>query len=172
MDIAIYQHDLFDICKEKPMKSEGIGRLNPCSSGVTRPWALLERIGLSSVSINNDYTDKFPLYIRRGGILNLNMLGKIHIIMEQEAEMVPDEIRFRLPKHKGQNLADIKQARKVEAIKNSAWHAKEIKTLFKTTILPSIMNFAPECGDTFKLHLHYANRKLRKISLIYGGPEK
>lgn len=170
MDIAIYRTDLLDVGKENPVKLEGIGRLNPYNSEATRPWALLERIGLSSISINYNYTGKFPLFIRRGGIINIKELGKLPIIMELEADAVPDEIRFRHPKYKHKVLADlanIKQARKANAFKSSSTYAREMNTLFKTNVYPAIRIFAPDCGDSFKLHLHYADRRLRKINLEY-----
>lgn len=172
MNIVICNTDLLDVVDGDVCKVNGVDSHSTCKLVTTRSWSLLEKIGLSSISINNDYTKKFTMYIQRGGILNINALGKLHVIMEQEADMVPDEIRFRHPKYKGKDFSEIKQARKVDAIKDASWYVKKIRTLFKTIVLPSIKKFAPECGDTFKLHLHYANRKLRKINLEFGGTEK
>lgn len=161
------RHDELPEVTERRGGNGAFDRLKPYKSGTTEPWRQLERIGLSSKSVNCNYAGPVTIYIKRGGILNIKEFGGLPIIMELELDSVPDEIRFRYPKNKyvGKDLEKIKQARKVEAIKNSSSYASKINSLFKTNVFPSIKEIVPDCGDSFILNLHYSNRTLSKIDM-------
>lgn len=147
------------------------GRLKPYRPGTTAPWRRLERIGLSSKSINCNFTGSVTMRIKRSGIMNIREFGGIPLIMELELDGIPDEFRFRFPKGKyaGKDLGKIKQARKLEALKSSSSYASKIKMVFKTVVLQSIEKVIPDCGDSFQLKLHYADRTLLYIDVEPRG---
>jgi hypothetical protein len=165
------RHDDLPELTERQRGTGAFDRLKPYKSGTTEPWRQLESIGLSSKSVNCDYTGPVTINIQRGGILNIKEFGELHIIMMLELDSIPDEIRFRFPKGKyaGKDLGKIKQARRFETLKSSSSYASEIKTLFGTNVLPSIKEIVPDCGDSFILNLHYSNRTLSIIDMEYNG---
>lgn len=150
-------------------KKKGFARLKPYKAGTTEPWIRLESIGLSSKSLNCNYTGQITLYIKRGGILNIKEFGKFPIIMEQELSTIPDDIRFKYLNKKYSNtvLDEIKKCRELEAFKKASGNAREINTIFRTILFPSIKKFAPDCSDSFVLCLHYSERQLFEIDLEY-----
>lgn len=147
---------------------EGVfDRLNPYKPGTTEPWRQLERIGLSSKSVNCNFTGTVTIYVNRGGILNIKEFGGLPLIMELELDGIPDNIRFKFPKGKyvGKDLKKIKQARKIEALKRSSSYASELKAVFKSRVIPSIKEIVPDCGDSYILYLHYSERQLKNVNL-------
>jgi|GEM_PF-4012544 len=157
---------------EKQVLTGAFGRLKPHNKpNATETWLQLERTGLSSKSVNCNFTGTVTLNIKRSGIANIKEFGSLPSIMEQELDSVPDETRFRFPKGKyaGKDLGKIKQARKLEALKSSSSYASRIKEVFKTGVLPSIKKSVPSCGDRFDLKLHYSDRTLLYVDLEHWG---
>lgn len=156
---------------EKQVGAGTLDRLKPYKPGTTESWRQLEWIGLSSKSLNCNFTGTVTMYIKRSGILNIKEFGGLPLIMELELDGIPDEIRFKFPKGKyaGKDLGKIKQARKIEALKSSSSYASKIKEVFKSCIFQSIKEIVPDCCDTFNLKLHYSGRTLSNIDLEYRG---
>lgn len=67
MRIHINSKELSEVVE---CESDGLSRLKPGRREMTEPWRELGRVGLATKDINDDFTGKFVLYVRRGNIRN------------------------------------------------------------------------------------------------------
>ncbi len=148
MIIEIGCSDLKEVTERR---TGNFSQLNPGKPGTTEPWRCLQTIGLlKNDLINYEFPHPYPYPPR---LVKCTIGGAIVYKLYDNNRDFSGTVYLKI---RGGAVRDSNIPIPIQ-----------FSDMFKNEVFPAIKNFSPECGDTFKLTLHYADRLLLKVELEY-----